>query len=179
MSIHTDAVTVLTDWQPPTRQQQQLRTAYLRHLRDHSDGMFRDCHPDHITASCLVVSDDRQRVMLNLHRRYETWLQFGGHCDADDRTLAGAALREAVEESGIPDLRLVGDQPVQLDTHEVPCGPVRPAHHLDVRYVAVAPEGSEPVISAESLDVGWFARDTVPTGVDAGLRELIELASRR
>lgn len=178
MSVHADAVRVLTHWNPPSDGQRKLRTTYLRHLVDHPDGVSRECHPDHLTASCLVVSADRQHVMLNLHRRYQIWVQFGGHCDPADTSLAAAALREAVEESGIGDLRLVSGSPVQLSTHEVACGPVRPSHHLDVRYVAVAPTGAEPVVSDESHDVRWFAPDAVPAGVDDPLRALIALALR-
>ncbi|MBA2699539.1 MAG: NUDIX domain-containing protein [Nocardioidaceae bacterium] len=176
MSVHADAVRVLTQWHPPNDGQRKLQATYLHHLAEHPDGVLRECHPDHLTASCLVVSTDRQHVMLNLHRRYQIWVQFGGHCDPTDTSLADAALREAVEESGIGALRLVSGSPVQLSTHEVECGPLRPSHHLDVRYVAVAPDGTSPVISDESLDVRWFSRGTTPVSIDRSLRELIGLA---
>ncbi len=177
MSLHANAVRTLQRWEPPHKRQRELRQTYLDHLGDHPDAMSRHCHPDHLTASALVVSDDRERVLLNLHGRYRIWMQFGGHCEPDDATLAEAALREAVEESGVEGLVLVGEQPAQLDVHEVWCGPIRPAHHLDVRYVAAAPTGAAGVASDESLDVRWFPRDALPAGLDAGLRELID-ASR-
>ncbi|MDQ3096353.1 MAG: NUDIX domain-containing protein [Actinomycetota bacterium] len=176
MSVHADALEVLTRWHPPNDGQRRLRAGYLEHLARHRDGVFRECHPDHITASTLVVSSDRQQVLLHLHNRYDIWVQFGGHCDAADASLAAAALREAVEESGIPDLRLIGRSPVQLSTHEVRCGPIRPSHHLDVRYVAVAEADAAPVISAESKDVRWFALDDLPSGLEPEVLELIDLA---
>lgn len=177
MSLYDDARTVLTRWHPKTDGQRQLQQAYLAHLDAHPDGLSRDCHPDHITASVLVVSHDRSRVLLNLHGRYEIWVQFGGHCEPEDATLAGSALREAVEETGIAGLRLIGSSPVQLSTHEVQCGPVRPSHHLDVRYVATAPAGAEAVASEESLEVRWFDRSRLPGGLEGPLRQLID-ASR-
>lgn len=176
MSVHADAVEVLTRWHPPNEGQRELQASYLEHLAQHPDGASRDCHPDHITASTLVVSMDRRQVLLNLHRKYGIWVQFGGHCDASDSDLASAALREAVEESGIPDLRLIGPSPGQLSTHEVECGPVRPSHHLDVRYVAVADANAAPVVSEESLQVRWFALDDLPDGLEQQLLELIDLA---
>ncbi len=176
MSVHSDAVRVLTAWHPPNDGQRNLRADYLQHLADHPDGTSRDCHPDHITASTLVVSIDREQVLLNLHRRYNIWVQFGGHCDNSDSELATAALREAVEESGISDLRLIGEVPVQLSTHEVQCGPIRPSHHLDVRYVAIADGSIAPVVSEESLDVRWFRRNALPPGLEQPLRKLIDMA---
>jgi 8-oxo-dGTP pyrophosphatase MutT (NUDIX family) len=179
VSLYADAVAALNRWRPPNDAQRGLATAYLGHLAEHPDGLTRDCHPDHLTASALVVDETRERVLLNLHRRYEIWVQFGGHCEPEDGRLHEAALREAVEESGIADLRLVDDLPVQLSTHEVRCGPIRPSHHLDVRYVAEAPAGAVSTVSDESLDVAWFAPDALPDGVDAPLRELIGWALNR
>ena len=176
MSVHADALEVLSRWHPPNDGQRRLRVSYLEHLARHPDGVFRECHPDHITASTLVVSSDRQQILLHLHRKYDIWVQFGGHCDVTDSGLASAALREAVEESGISDLRLIGRSPVQLSTHEVLCGPVRPSHHLDVRYVAVADAGAPTVTSNESAEVRWFALDDLPTGMERELLELIDLA---
>ena len=41
-------------------------------------------------------------------------------------------------------------------------------HHLDVRYVAVAPQGATPVVSEESTDVRWWPVDALPEP-DTGL----------
>lgn len=174
MTLWDDARNVLERWVPPNAEQARLRTTYLRHLDEHQDGLFRECHPDHLTASTLVVSSDREQVLLNLHGKYGIWVQFGGHCERTDATLAEAALREAREESGVETLQLIEAQPVQLSTHEVRCGPLRPSHHLDVRYLAVAPAGALPNLSAESLEVRWFGRDALPPDLDAPLRELVD-----
>lgn len=174
MTLYDDAVRTLAGWHPMADGQRDLQTRFLAHLSEHADGLSRDCHPDHVTASGLVVSHDRSKVLLNLHGRYQIWMQFGGHCEGDDTTLADAALREMVEESGIEALRLVGRSPVQLSRHEVQCGPIRPSHHLDVRYVAVAPPDAEPVTSAESVDVRWFDRDDLPPGLEPEVVDLIE-----
>jgi 8-oxo-dGTP pyrophosphatase MutT (NUDIX family) len=177
VSLYDGAVDELTCWVPPTRSQARLRASYLRHLHEHPDGLTRECHPDHLTASLLIVNAQRDRVLLNLHRKYAIWVQFGGHCEAGDSSLAGAAIREGEEESGISGLRLVAPGPAQLSRHQVVCGPVRPAHHLDVRYVAVAPADAEPVASDESIDVRWFATDATPSDLEPELRDLLALAT--
>jgi 8-oxo-dGTP pyrophosphatase MutT (NUDIX family) len=179
VTLHDSAGAELAEWEPYDENQRELRTLFLDHLARHADGASRTCHPDHLTGSAIVVDDDRRRVLLNLHRKYRIWVQFGGHCEELDGTLARAALREAVEESGIDDLRLSG--PIaQLSRHQVRCGPIQPSHHLDVRYVAVASSGTEPRRSHESIDVRWFdpgapvgSPDALPAGLDPDLRELI------
>ncbi len=35
-------------------------------------------------------------------------------------------------------------------------------HHLDVRFVAIAPPGAVPVVSEESTDVRWWPVDALP-----------------
>ncbi len=178
MTLHADAVRVLEAWQPPTPGQGLLRDRYLTHLAAHPDGVSRECRPDHLTASTLVLSHDRRRVLLTLHAKARRWFQFGGHCEPGDATLSGAAHREATEESGVADLRL-DPTPVQLSEHAVPfCGPSGDVHHLDVRFVSVVDPGVEHAVSEESLDVRWWPVDALPDR-EAALEELVRLSLAR
>jgi 8-oxo-dGTP pyrophosphatase MutT (NUDIX family) len=167
-ALHADAVGVLEDWDAPDAEQDTLRRGYLDHLAAHPDGLLKSCREGHLTGSALVVDPTRGRVLLTLHAKLKMWLQMGGHCEADDATLRQAALREAVEESGIPGLRLLRREPVNLDRHLTPC-----AWHLDVQYAAVAPEGAVESISDESLDLRWFAYDEVAGVADASVARLV------
>jgi len=151
---------------------------YLRHLDHHSDALWRTCVPDHLTVSCLILDRQQRRVLLTLHRRLGRWLQTGGHCEPGDATVAGAALREATEESGIDGLR-IDPVPVLLSRHEVPCGPVRPAHHLDVQFAAHAPASAAPVGGDESDELAWFDYDRLPGDADESVRALVRQATDR
>lgn len=165
---------------PPTPEQALLRDRFGGHLYDHDDGLRRECYPDHITASTLVMSPDGRQVLLTLHRKAGRWFQFGGHCEPSDQTLAGAALREAVEESGLTAEELDLDPvPVHLDEHEVPfCDERGGVHHLDVRYLAVVRAGASPVVSEESLDVRWWPADGIPDALEE-MRALVRVARDR
>lgn len=178
MSLHQDAARVLADWTPPGSSadpgQDDLRHAYLGHLSARPDGMWKACREGHLTASALVVDPAGGRVLLTLHRKLRMWLQTGGHCEPGDATLAGAALREATEESGIGGLELLPGGPVRLDRHHTPC-----AWHLDVQYAAVAPAGVTEAISEESLDLRWFGWDEVPDAADASVVRLADRTRAR
>ncbi|WP_233358555.1 NUDIX hydrolase [Thermomonospora amylolytica] len=172
--LHADAMRVLTGWRAPDAGQDRLRVEFLRHLDRHPDGVWRECVPGHITASTAVLDESRTRVLLTLHGKIKAWLQLGGHCEPGDSSLAGAALREATEESGIAGLRL-HPVPVQVDRHFVRCHP-EGSYHLDVQYVAIAPAGAGHRISAESDDLRWFPVDALPEPTDDALRRLVARA---
>lgn len=182
--LHRDALRTLTAWVPPDAAQAELRDRFGGHLHDHPDGMERSCTPDHVTASTVVLSADGSRVLLTLHARAGRWLQFGGHCEPQDARLVDAALREATEESGIASLR-IDEVPVHLHEHAVPfCGDRGDVHHLDVRFVAVAPERATYAVSHESLDVRWWpvaslGTPTGPPGLDEEIVELVAAARSR
>lgn len=181
LGLHADALAVLAGWRAPGRAQDALRQRYVEHLIARPDGLDRACRPDHLTASTLVLDADHETALLTLHAKARAWFQLGGHCERGDATLAGAALREATEESGLSGLRL-DPVPVQLSEHAVPfcgtSGPARPVHHLDVRFVAVAPRDAVHAISEESLDLRWWPLDALPDP-EADLVELVELARAR
>ncbi len=178
-ALRDDALTTLRTWSVPSAEQETLRTRYVRHLDAHVDGVWRDCFPDHLTAGTLVVSHTGDHVLLNLHRKARRWFAFGGHLEGGDATLSEAALREALEESGLTELEL-DPVPVHLDEHAVDfCDPRGEVHHLDVRFAARAPAGVRPRASAESLDVRWWPVDHLPDGLEAEMHTLIRLARDR
>ncbi|MEV5709387.1 NUDIX hydrolase [Actinoallomurus sp. NPDC052274] len=176
MTLHADAVRALSDWSAPDAAQDLLRRDFLAHLSAHENAMFRECVPGHLTASAVVLDPPGERVLLTLHPKAGMWLQLGGHCEPHDATLAGAALREATEESGIDGLRLLSE-PLHLDRHRVWCH--GGSYHLDVQYVAVAPDGARERISEESADLRWFPLDGLPEDTDEVVRRLVVHARRR
>lgn len=181
MSLRDDALAVLEGWRAPRRGQEELRRRFVAHLRAHPDGVRRDCRPDHLTASTLVLSPGGDWALLTLHAKARRWFQLGGHCEEGDVTLAGAARREAEEESGLTGL-VLDPEPVQLSEHAVPfCGGDAGVHHLDVRFLAVAahgPEASGHAVSDESLDVRWWPADALPDP-EPEMVELVALARER
>jgi F420-0:gamma-glutamyl ligase/8-oxo-dGTP pyrophosphatase MutT (NUDIX family) len=176
--LHADAVEVISGLQPGDDVEAALRQAFLGFLAARTDAMWRSCAAGHLTASAVVLDPERRAVLLTLHPRLRRWVQLGGHCEPGDRTLLDAAAREAREESGIGALSL-DPAPLGLDVHPITCSLGVPTRHFDVRFLAVAPTGAEPVCSDESLDLRWFGWDALPAGISPELPRLVATARDR
>jgi 8-oxo-dGTP pyrophosphatase MutT (NUDIX family) len=163
----------LESYAPGDPEQQRLRVELLRRVDD--GAVHREARPDHLTVSAVVLDASRAHVLLVLHAKTGLWLQPGGHLEDRDATLSAGALREAVEETGVPDLQLVSTVPIHLERHAAPCGA---EHHLDVRYLVLARDGATPIVSAESLDVQWSPVDELPDQPQVDLKALVAAALR-
>jgi 8-oxo-dGTP pyrophosphatase MutT (NUDIX family) len=162
LALRDDAVRVLQAWAAPDDQQETLRVELLEHCRSHPDALSKQGPPAHLTASALVLNASLDKVLLTLHAKAGLWLQFGGHFEPGDRTVLGAATREAREESGIAGLELAPEL-VHLDRHRLlAAGFGRCSEHLDLRYAGVARDESAYAVSDESLDVAWWPVDALP-----------------
>ena len=140
-----------------------------------------DEHADrvHVTASAIVVSDDRRRVVLHLHKRLKIWLQPGGHIEAGEAPW-DAACREALEETGLPvsladadGAERAADAPppplLHVDVHPGPRGHT----HLDLRYLVTSPQVAPAPPEGESSDVEWFAWHRAVATAEPGLEGVL------
>ncbi|MGW4329828.1 NUDIX hydrolase [Nocardia sp. NPDC004573] len=168
-SLHASATELLETWCPATGSERSLREAMLAFLGSAPRGCLREHAPGHITASAVVFSHDGRAVLLTLHPRVGRWIQLGGHCEERDETVAGAALREATEESGIADLSLEPGL-YGAQAHPITCSLGVPTRHLDLLFRITAPAGAIPVRSHESTDLRWWPVDALPTDADVLLR---------
>lgn len=171
-SLARDARALLVQYAAADHEQRELRDTFLVALFVGPEAMSRGGPPDHFTASAFVFDADLQRVCLVLHKKAGRWLQPGGHFESVDQTVASAALREATEETGLPDL-VVGAELVDLSHHELNSKFGRCRSHLDLRFACVAPKGVRPEVSAESDDVRWWPVEALPDETDEALRSTI------
>ena len=177
MSIRDSAIALLTEWRAPDPAQDTLRHAVLAFVHSRDDACLRECVPGHVTASTLVLDETGDRALLTLHPRLGRWVQLGGHCEEQDGTILAAALREAVEESGVADLRIAPEL-AAVHVHPVTCSLGVPTRHLDLQFVARAPAGARISISDESDDLRWWPADALPEGTDHALAHLVAQARR-
>lgn len=103
-------------------------------------------NPLHLTASALIVHPPTRRVLLRWHHRLRMWLQVGGHGDPGEHDPVKIVLREALEETGLTDLRLISDL-IHVVIVPVPASGGESAHeHADLRYVLATddPDAARP-----------------------------------
>jgi len=116
----------------------------------------RDHLPGHITGSAWIVNKDRTKVLLVHHAKLNRWLQPGGHADGEENVL-NVGIREAQEETGVMNFKVLKDGIFDLDIHTIPQRKDFPEHlHYDIRYLVEANEHDPIMVSEESHDVQWI-----------------------
>jgi 8-oxo-dGTP pyrophosphatase MutT (NUDIX family) len=149
------------------------------------DPLSRTASTSHVTGSAVVASPDGRAFLLVKHRRLGRWLQPGGHVDPEDASVRAAALREAREETGAPDVEPVeegaGGGILDVDVHPIPAFEDRPAHvHYDVRYLATSRSEAGPGEVEEVTGVAWLTlEESLAHGVDDSLARSLRKAAAR
>ena len=141
-------------------------TSFLR--QDGEAALFKGVGAEHITSSAFVFSPDFSRILLTYHRRLHRWVQLGGHVDREDASLLAAGTREALEESGLTHIDLLGSAPVDFDRHVLQ-GNFTCHAHWDIGFAFVADPAAHVLVSEESLDVAWWPVDELPNDPDVTL----------
>lgn len=171
------ARTILETYEARDAAQAEFRASMLEWIERFPENAHRrSCLEGHLTGSALLLDHARERVLLHHHRKLGMWLQFGGHCDGDG-DLRRVALRETIEESGITP-EWMSDAPFDLDIHSIPACKAEPEHlHLDVRFLATAPDGAKEECSEESRELRWFTlAEALKLDIDGSLRRMIEFS---
>ncbi len=122
----------------------------------------------HVTASAIIVG--ARGVVLHRHRRLRRWMQPGGHVETGEWP-SDAALRESVEETGIPvGHPTAGPTLAHVDVHRA----ARDHVHLDLRYLVLGSDVPPVPGPGESQEVAWFsweaAFDIADDALAGGLR---------
>ncbi|MGR6998788.1 NUDIX hydrolase [Yinghuangia aomiensis] len=131
----------------------------------------------HVTAGAILIGADGRLLQIR-HVALDKWLFPGGHVEAEDSTLADAALRELAEETGIDGahVTLGGELPAHIDVHPIPANISKnePDHwHIDFRFLFRTTSDIGSLQTEEVDDSCWRSRGAVS---DGELRAHIEAA---
>lgn len=124
-------------------------------------------------ASVLLIAKTQPlKVLLVHHKKYDLWIQPGGHIEFDENPIQ-AAVRETEEETGIDISSLLqpGEKvdgyafpmptPDLLVEEKIPSYGDSPEHfHLDLVYRVYLPEEQDVRLEVgKANDIGWFTRE--------------------
>lgn len=151
---------------PVNGQEKTDKETLLRWLQSGEDISVRENLVGHLTASAWVVDPARTQVLMAYHRLYDSWAWLGGHADGD-WALCRVAEKEAREESGIRDLKLLSEEPISLEIltvngHEKR-GRYVPCHlHLNLTYLFEADSAQNLQCKPdENSGVAWVDMDAL------------------
>lgn len=111
-------------------------------------------------ASVFVVDPINKKILLCHHKKFNRWVQPGGHIE-NDETPEETALRETYEETGVR-VKLIGERFPREDDFIRPLGIQKnrgkdDSLHVDITYVGV-PINQDSVIEDDEIDrCAWFS----------------------
>jgi len=149
-----------------TERERDSQARFLTELGRLAEPFSEHADPVHVTGSAIIAGP--RGTVLHFHKRLRMWLQTGGHVDPGE-TPWDAALRESIEETGLPLCHAAGgDAPpplVHLDVHPAARGHT----HLDLRYLLNSDDAEPSPPPGESQEVRWFSWDDAIARADPGL----------
>ncbi len=146
----------------------EMEDQHLLFMLDFIDGHANYCSREnlkgHFTTSAWITNEAEDKVLLIHHRKLDRWLQPGGHIETEDQDFSLAALREALEETGLKSFRFKNGSRAfyDVDVHVIPARKSDPEHyHLDLRFHLYADENEAPEINDEVKGLKWFTKDEI------------------
>lgn len=110
----------------------------------------------HMTSQAYVYHRGRNAIALMHHKKFGMWAGQGGHVEPGDIDFIATAMREAFEEAGFKNLRLMMDSPFDLDIHGSPAKKDQPDHiHYDIRWLFETDDDTLVLNPDEGTAIEW------------------------
>lgn len=183
MTIPRDSLIALLDAHVPADETERADLERMRTFaRDLEQPFSRSQLGASFTGSALVVDPKTERICLIYHKKFDRWLQPGGHAEEkDEGDMARTALREAEEEIGIPMKLHSPSELLGIDIHTIPARGDEPEHlHLDMRFLVLAKEEDQLKANLNEVEKAkWFSWEEATAKIsEPVMKRLIEKARR-
>ena len=155
-------IELIKKYKPYNEQEEKDKELMLKYINTFDDVLTRNNEICHFTASNWIVNKDRTKVLMVYHNIYKSWAWTGGHADGDS-DLIHVALKEANEETGLTNLKVISDgifslQILTVDSH-IKRGKFVASHlHLDCCFLVEADQNEKLRIKDdENSGVKWVS----------------------
>lgn len=153
-------------YKPYNDQEESDKNVILKYMDTFDNLLTRENEFAHFSSSCYIVNRERTKVLMAYHNIYQSWAWIGGHADGEENLLK-VALKEANEETGLENLKLISDgiygiQILPVNGH-IKKGKYVSAHlHLDCSFLLEADENDKLKIKEdENSDIKWIDLEDV------------------
>jgi len=152
---------LLENHNPSDNNERMMTNETIEFVKTNEGCFKRELLIGHVTGSAWIVNDARTHVLMMHHRKLNQWFQPGGHCDGDPDVL-NVALKEANEETGLENLKVVDGEIYDVDVHLIPERKGVPTHyHYDIRFLIEADMNEPLIVTEESNDLAWVSLDKI------------------
>lgn len=161
MTEREELIRDIQSYVPFNEQEEKDKEIILKHLLSDNDIFLRENKTAHMTASCWIIDESKEHVLLCYHRIYQSWSWLGGHADGEENLLS-VALKEAKEESSLKNLKpydgkILSLEILTVDGHEKRGEYVSSHLHLNVTYLLIGESNEIPQAKEdENAGVRWF-----------------------
>jgi ADP-ribose pyrophosphatase YjhB (NUDIX family) len=161
---------LIEKYEPVNEQETEDKKMMIKFIEENEDYLTRDNKIAHFSASNWIVNKERTKVLMIFHNIYNSWAWTGGHADGDE-DLLHVARKEAKEETGVNNLKLLSDGIASLEiltvNGHVKRGKYVSSHlHFNCTFIFEADENESIRIKAdENKDVKWIEIDKVNDAV--------------
>lgn len=161
----------IRQYKPYNEQEEKDKVLILTCMDAYDNLLTRENPVAHFSSSGFIVNKTRDKVLMIHHNIYNAWSWTGGHTDGETDFL-GVAIREAKEETGVQEVKVLSEGILSLDVLPVPAhikkGVYVSAHlHLSIAYlVEVDEEELLRVKPDENSGVKWIAIEELDKYVD-------------
>ncbi|QUH26538.1 NUDIX hydrolase [Serpentinicella alkaliphila] len=151
-----DLIKLINQYYPDSEDEIKDKNSIIEFLSNNDIFLGKGNTSGHITGSTWIVDKHKNKVLLTHHRKLGKWLQLGGHTEENENIL-DSALREAIEESGLTNLKVLSRDIFDVDVHLIPRRKNELEHyHYDIRFLIEADDTETIVISKESINLKWL-----------------------
>lgn len=145
--------------------EQEECKSFLQFLEAFGDLAYeRENLVGHLSATTWIVNPKRDKALMVYHNMFKAWTWAGGHADGD-KNLAQVAIKEAEEETGLKNVRLLQQMPIDINVlsvdNHIKRGKFVPRHlHYNVVYCLEADENEAVHMKPdENAGVKWLEFD--------------------